>query len=121
MLESLKGEILSPVGSWEMLYAAVRSGADAVYLGAKDFSARRNAENFSLEELKNAVDYCHIRGVKEYLTLGGISAKDCFSIFRLAKTGPCHILNNPITHTNTSRICFQYLRYRNKIWFSETR
>ena len=62
-------EILSPVGNKEMLTAAVRSGADAVYLGAKDFSARRNAENFSLYELKSAVEYCHIRGVKVYLTL----------------------------------------------------
>ena len=62
-------EILSPVGNREMLYAAVRSGADAVYLGAKDFSARRNAENFTLDELKEVVEYCHIRGVKVYLTL----------------------------------------------------
>lgn len=69
MLESFKGEILSPVGSWEMLYAAVRSGADAVYLGAKDFSARRNAENFETGELGEVVKYCHIRNVKVYLTL----------------------------------------------------
>ena len=69
MLESSKGEILSPVGSREMLYAAVRSGADAVYLGAKDFSARRNAENFTTDELKEVTSYCHIRGVKVYLTL----------------------------------------------------
>ena len=64
-----KAEILSPVGDSEMLVAAVRSGADAVYLGAKDFSARRNAENFSLSELKSAIEYCHIRGVRVYLTL----------------------------------------------------
>ncbi len=63
------GEILSPVGNREMLHAAVRSGADAVYLGAKEFSARRNAENFDSEELKNAIEYCHIRGVRVYLTL----------------------------------------------------
>ena len=69
MPENFKGEILSPVGSQEMLYAAVRSGADAVYLGAKDFSARRNAENFSLEDLRQAIAFCHIRGVKVYLTL----------------------------------------------------
>ena len=69
MLESLKGEILSPVGSWEMLYAAVRSGADAVYLGAKDFSARRNAQNFDIDELKTIAEYCHIRNVRVYLTL----------------------------------------------------
>ena len=46
-------EVLSPAGSMEALYAAVRSGADAVYLGGKQYSARRNAENFSLEELIN--------------------------------------------------------------------
>ena len=69
MQENLKSEILSPVGSAEMLQAAVRSGADAVYLGARDFSARRNAQNFDLSELENAVRYCHIRNVKVYLTL----------------------------------------------------
>ncbi len=52
-----------------MLYAAVRSGADAVYLGAKDFSARRNAQNFTVAELQEVTSYCHIRGVKVYLTL----------------------------------------------------
>lgn len=69
MQTNIKGEILSPVGSFEMLEAAVKSGADAVYLGAKDFSARRNAQNFTKEEMKKAVEYCHIRGVKTYLTL----------------------------------------------------
>ena len=46
----VKPEILSPVGNEEMLKAAVLSGADAVYLGAKEFSARRNAENFDITE-----------------------------------------------------------------------
>lgn len=64
-----KIEILAPAGSFESLVSAVRSGADAVYLGAKDFSARASAQNFSLEELKEAVSYCHIRGVKAYLTV----------------------------------------------------
>lgn len=64
-----KTEILSPVGNKEMLIAAVRSGADAVYLGAEEFSARRNAENFSLENLNEAIKYCHIRGTRVYLTL----------------------------------------------------
>ncbi|MCQ2478334.1 MAG: DUF3656 domain-containing protein [Clostridia bacterium] len=62
-------EILSPAGSYESLIAAVRSGADAVYLGAKDFSARRNAENFDNGQLKEAVQYCHERNVKVYITL----------------------------------------------------
>ncbi len=69
MKDITKGEILAPVGNEEMLLAAVRSGADAVYLGAKDFSARKNAENFSDTELENAINYCHIRGVRVYLTL----------------------------------------------------
>lgn len=62
-------EILSPAGNFSMLEAAVRTGADAVYLGLKDFSARRNAENFSKEELESAIEYCHIRGVRVYLAL----------------------------------------------------
>lgn len=62
-----KLEILAPVGSMESLYPAVRMGANAVYLGAKKLSARASAQNFSKEELKNAVEYCHARGVKVYL------------------------------------------------------
>ena len=57
-------EILAPAGSPESLVPAVRLGADAVYLGAKQFSARGNAGNFDREALKEAVEYCHIRGVK---------------------------------------------------------
>ena len=62
-------EILSPAGSRASLEAAVRSGADAVYLGATEFSARRNAENFDERQLEDAVKYCHIRGVRVYLAL----------------------------------------------------
>ncbi len=65
----LKPEVLSPVGNREMLTAAVRSGADAVYLGLDSFNARRNAENFTVASLREAVEFCHIRGVKVYLTL----------------------------------------------------
>ena len=59
-------EILAPAGSFESVVAAVRSGANAVYLGGKAFNARRNASNFSDEELAKAVDYCHKRNVKVY-------------------------------------------------------
>ncbi|WP_018248448.1 DUF3656 domain-containing U32 family peptidase [Orenia marismortui] len=62
-------ELLSPVGNWDSLYAAVQNGCDAVYLGGKSFNARENADNFSLEELKEVFDYAHIRGVKVYLTV----------------------------------------------------
>ncbi len=62
-------EILAPTGSFESLTAAVRCGANAVYLGGKVFNARRNASNFSDDELRKAVEYCHARNVKVYLTL----------------------------------------------------
>ena len=62
-------ELLSPAGSPEALTAAVQNGADAVYLGLGDFNARRNAKNFTEADLAPAVAYCHLRGVKVYLTL----------------------------------------------------
>ncbi|HOD02714.1 MAG TPA: peptidase U32 family protein, partial [Clostridiales bacterium] len=62
-------EILAPVGGSEQLLAAVRCGADAVYLGTQSFNARRNAKNFDSQALYEAVAYCHIRGVKVYVTL----------------------------------------------------
>lgn len=65
----MAAEILAPAGSFESLTAAVRCGANAVYLGGKYLNARRNAANFSEEELKKAVDYCHARNVKVYLAL----------------------------------------------------
>lgn len=61
-----KIEILSPAGSFEALKAAVDSGADAVYFGGKAFSARKNAVNLSDSEIKEAVDYAHLRGAKLY-------------------------------------------------------
>ena len=64
-----KYEILAPAGAKEQLKAAVTCGADAVYLGAGNFNARRNADNFSEEDLKEAVKYCHLRNVKVYVTL----------------------------------------------------
>lgn len=62
-------EILAPVGGKETLVAAVRAGADAVYLGAEEFNARRNAQNFNNDELKQAIEYCRLNGVKCYLAL----------------------------------------------------
>ncbi len=62
-------EVLSPAGGEEALIAAVRSGADAVYLGATLFSARAGAANFDDEALLRAAAYCHERGVKVYLTV----------------------------------------------------
>lgn len=65
-------ELLSPAGSMEALRAAVQNGADAVYLGYDAFNARMGARNFSVDELQEAIVYCHVRGVKVHLTLNAL-------------------------------------------------
>ena len=62
-------ELLSPVGDFECLKAAVQNGANAVYLGASNFNARARATNFNDDNLIEAIDYAHSRGVKVNLTL----------------------------------------------------
>lgn len=61
-------ELLAPAGNFEKLKTAFRFGADAAYLGGKDFSLRSFADNFSAEELRAAVEYAHARGKKVYVT-----------------------------------------------------
>ena len=84
----MKPEILSPAGSWESMVAAVQNGADAVYLGVGTFNARRSAKNFAPEDLLAAVQYCHLRGTKVYLTLntllGDRELEDAAELLRLA-------------------------------------
>ena len=63
-------EILSPAGCPEGVVAAVQNGADAVYLGLGSFGARKNTISFTKDELGRALEYCRIRGVKTYLSLG---------------------------------------------------
>lgn len=65
----IRPEILSPAGTPEKLRAAVRFGADAVYLAGKSFGMRAGAGNFTEDELADAISYCHARGVKVYVTL----------------------------------------------------
>ena len=67
-MERIKPELLAPAGDWERLEAAVRYGADAVYLAGKSFGMRSAPANFGPEELAQAVDFCHQRGVKVYIT-----------------------------------------------------
>lgn len=61
-------ELLLPAGSPEGLRAAVMNGADAVYFGLKNFGARRTAKNFTVSEAREAIGFCHARGVKAYIT-----------------------------------------------------
>lgn len=67
-------EVLAPAGSPECFEAAVRAGADAVYFGAGDFNARRNAKNFTEEDVRQCAAFARVRGVKTYLTLNTLIA-----------------------------------------------
>ena len=65
----MKHEILCPVGNMECLYQAVANGADAVYLSLKNYGARKFADNFSSDTVIDAIKYCHLYGVKVFVTM----------------------------------------------------
>lgn len=67
-----KAEILAPAGNIESLKTAVLCGADAVYFGLSEFNARMRADNFNFENLSEWVDFCHLYGVKVYITLNTV-------------------------------------------------
>lgn len=73
-----KIELLSPAGSMDALKAAIHNGADAIYLGGKKFGARAFAQNFSANELIEAINYAHIYNVKIYITVNTIIYEDEF-------------------------------------------
>lgn len=82
-------ELLAPAGSYEALIAAVENGADAVYLAGQHFGARKFAQNFTDDELRSAVDYAHVRGVKVFVTVNTLVKEDEFpSLVRFL-----HLLN----------------------------
>ena len=63
-----KPELLIPAGSLENLYIAVNYGADAIYIGGEQFGLRAKAKNFSMEQMKEGIDYAHSKGVSVYVT-----------------------------------------------------
>ena len=75
-------EILSPAGNFEKMRAAILYGADAVYLAGHIFGMRAAADNFSVEELSEAVEYAHKRGVKVYLTLNTMPRENEYELLR---------------------------------------
>ena len=75
-------EILSPAGNFEKMVAAIRYGADAVYLAGHIFGMRAAADNFSVEELREAVKYAHERDVKVYLTLNTMPRENEYALLR---------------------------------------
>ena len=78
-MERIKPELLAPAGDRERLEAAVRYGADAVYLAGKSFGMRSAPANFGPEELAQAVDFCHQRGVKVYVTCNTLPRNEEFA------------------------------------------
>ena len=72
-------ELLAPAGSYEALVAAVQNGANAIYLGGNEFSARAFATNFNHDELKKALRYCHLRNVKVYVTVNTLYEDNQFA------------------------------------------
>ena len=69
-------ELLAPAGSAEAIRAAVNAGADAVYTGGPKFGARAYADNPDTEALLEAIDYCHLHGVRIYLTINTLFKED---------------------------------------------
>lgn len=78
----MKPELLSPAGSFEKLRAAVTYGADAVYLAGRAFGMRAAADNFSIEELYEAVAYAHAHGVRVYLTVNTMPRENEYPAIR---------------------------------------
>lgn len=72
-------ELLAPAGNFEILKGVIESGADAVYVGGSMFGARAYANNFTEEELLEAIDFAHLRGVKVYLTVNTLIKNSEFS------------------------------------------
>ena len=80
-------ELLSPVGDFDCLKAAIQNGADSVYLGADSLSARASATNFSLENLPDAINYAKLRNVNTHLTLNTlIKNNELDEALEIAKT-----------------------------------
>ena len=76
-----KPELLSPAGNMECLYAAINAGADAIYIGGKHFGARAFADNFTDEEIIEAINYCHLVGVKLYVTVNTMITEELVNPF----------------------------------------
>ena len=82
----LRPELLVPAGDFDCLRAGVQNGADAVYFGCNQYSARANAKNFTIDEIPEVIKYCKLRNVKSYLTLNTlISDKEFPDAVNIAK------------------------------------
>ncbi|MEE3490754.1 MAG: peptidase U32 family protein, partial [Methanobrevibacter sp.] len=69
-------ELLAPVGSMDHLKVAINAGASSVYLSGKNYGARKFAENFTIDEIREAVDIAHLHNVKVYITVNTLIKED---------------------------------------------
>ena len=74
-------ELLAPAGNLEILKVAIDSGADSVYLGLKEYSARAGADNFTLDDLEQGIDYAHLRSSKVFLAVNTLMSDSEFELF----------------------------------------
>ncbi|MEI6369693.1 MAG: DUF3656 domain-containing protein [Aphanizomenon sp.] len=80
-------ELLAPAGNWECAKAAIENGADAIYFGLEKFNARMRAENFTVADLPELMEFLHLRGVKGYITLNTlIFAQELTEVQQYLKT-----------------------------------
>lgn len=108
-------ELLAPAGSWEAFIAAMENGADAVYLGGQNFSARQSAANFDDEEMTRAVEYAHLRGKKVYVTVNTLVDRREFStaldfVFHLRETNVDGVIVQDLGLMDAIRTAFPDLR-----------
>ncbi len=98
-------ELLAPAGNYECLEIAIKNGCDAVYLGLNEFGARAYAKNFTLDDLRNAIKFAHLRNVKIYITMNTIIFDEeietaCNLIDELASIGVDGVIIQDITLIN---------------------
>ena len=72
----MKHELLVPAGNMDCLYQAVYNGCDALYIAGKNYGARKFASNFSNDEIIEAIKFCHLYGVKIYVTMNTLIKND---------------------------------------------
>ncbi|MDD4035840.1 MAG: U32 family peptidase [Bacilli bacterium] len=110
MNNKVKPELLAPAGNLEKLKIAIKYGADAVYIGGRDFSLRANADNFSIEEIKEATAFAHDRDAKVYVTVNIVFHNDDLAgleeyLFNLEKAKvDAIIISDPIVIEYAKRV-----------------
>jgi len=108
-------ELLAPAGNWDAFLAAIHNGADGVYLGGQQFSARQSADNFSNQQMGEALDYAHMREKKIYVTVNTLIADTEFQgaldyLFKLQQMGVDAVILQDVGLLKAARTLLPALR-----------